>query len=53
MKTKIHRYNFAFSERTDKLLKLLKEKTELSYTVLIKEGLELLAEKKGFKDEEE
>lgn len=49
-KTKIKRHSFSFSERTDSLLRKMQEETELSFTVIIKQALELLAKQKGIND---
>jgi transcription antitermination factor NusA-like protein len=47
LKTKIKRHNFAFTERTDCLLRKIQEETELNFTVIIKQAIELLAKEKG------
>lgn len=51
MKTKIKRHTFTFTEETDSLLRGLQKQTELSFAVLVKQGLQLLAKEKGFKND--
>ncbi len=46
-KTKTKRYNFAFTKETDELLRRIGEVTELSYTVIVKQGIEAVAKEKG------
>jgi hypothetical protein len=46
-KTKVKRYNFAFTKEIDELLRLIGEKTELSYTVIVKQGIEAVAKERG------
>lgn len=48
-KTKIKRYNFAFTVETDELLRKIQKETELSFTVIIKKGIEAVAKEKGIK----
>lgn len=47
MKIQIKRRSICFTPKTESLLKKLREKTELNYSNIVKEAIELLAEKKG------
>ncbi len=47
MKTKIKRHSFSFTEKTDALLRKIQSETELNFTVIVKQALELLAKEKG------
>lgn len=51
MKTKTTRFNFALTDEIAELIKQIAEKTDLSYTAIIKQGVKLLAEKKEIKNE--
>jgi hypothetical protein len=46
-KKKFKRYNFAFDERIDALLRKISEETDIQLTIIVERGIELFAEKKG------
>lgn len=46
---KINRYNFAFDERINNLLRKIEEKTDMKLTTIIERAIEDFAEKKGVK----
>jgi len=46
-KKKTKRYNFAFDERIDFLLRKISQETDIQLTVIVERGIELFAEKKG------
>ncbi len=49
MKNKTKRFSFAFDEETDNLIRKIAEKTGLKFITIVKQGVELLAERKGIK----
>ena len=51
IKTKTKRYNFAFDEKTDSLLRKISKETDIQLTLIVQRGIELFAEKKGITDE--
>lgn len=44
---KTNRHNFAFSDKTDALLRKITQETDIPMTTIIERGIELFAEKKG------
>lgn len=49
MKTKVKRYNFAFDQKTDDLLRKIKELTDIGLTTIVQRAIEDYAVKKGVK----
>jgi len=49
MKTKIKRFNFAFSTETDALIRKIALETDLKFGAIVKQGVELVAKQKGIK----
>lgn len=50
-KVKTKRYNFAFDERIDSLLRKISLETDIQMTIIVERGIELYAEKKGITNE--
>ena len=48
-KNKTKRYNFAFDDRIDSLLRRISQETDIQMTIIVERGIELFAEKKGIK----
>jgi len=48
---KTNRHNFAFTDKTDALLRKINQETDIPMTIIIERGIELFAEKKGIKND--